>query len=305
MNKIQKITACLILLLTVANRDKALAQLDPMGSQYFLNQYLANPAMAGLAEGLILNGAVRKQYSTIPGAPSTQTLTAGYQMNSRVGWGLNLYNDAAGLIRKTRVVGSYAYHLPLSNENNQLHFGISLGFMNERIGYDDVDGDQGDVAIGRFNERDTYVDGDFGAAYTSKHLSIQAAIPNMKSFFGTDENNTIDRSTFFSSLSYKWFLNSGIGATTLEPKIVYRGVKGHDNLFDAGANLITASNQLIFTGMYHSSQSATFGMGVNVNTALTILGMYTTETSAMQGYTNGNFEVGLKYQVLKRGTRVE
>lgn len=299
MNTIQKM-ACLVLLLTIAGTSKVMAQLDPMGSQYFLNQYLANPAMAGMDEGLTLNGAVRKQYSTIPGAPSTQTLTAGYQMNSRVGWGLNLYNDAAGLIKKTRVVGSYAYHLPLSNENNQLHFGISLGFMNERIGYEDVDGDQGDVVIGRFNERDTYIDGDFGAAYTSKHLSIQAAVPNMKSFFGTDDNNTIDRSTFFTSLSYKWFLGGTIATTTLEPKVVYRGVKGHDNLLDAGANLIMANNQLIFTAMYHSSQSATFGMGVNINKALTILGMYTTETSAMQGYTNGNFEVGLKYQVLKK-----
>ena len=299
MNKMQKTITLIILFLTIAGTNKVMAQLDPMGSQYFLNQYLANPAMAGMDEGLTLNGAVRKQYSTIPGAPSTQTLTAGYQMNSRVGWGLNLYNDAAGLIRKTRVVGSYAYHLPLSNENNQLHFGISLGFMNERIGYENVDGDQGDVVIGRFNERDTYVDGDFGAAYTSKHLSVQAAVPNMKSFFGTDDNNTIDRSTFFTSLSYKWFLGSTMASTTVEPKVVYRGVKGHDNLLDAGANLITANNQLIFTGMYHSSQSATFGMGVNINKALTILGMYTTETSAMQRYANGNFEVGLKYQVLK------
>ena len=300
MKRIKKITVGLVLLIA-GGTDSVMAQLDPMGAQYFQNQYLANPALAGKDAGLELNGGFRKQYSTLPGAPTTQTLTAGYQMNKRVGWGLNLYNDRAGLIKKTRVMGSYAYRLPLNGEDSQLHFGISLGFMNERISYGDIDGDQGDVVVGRFNERETYLDGDFGVAYTNKHLNIQAAIPNMKSFFGTDENNTIDRAVFFSSMSYKWFLGGSTGSAALEPKIVYRGVKGHDNLVDAGANFTMANEQLIFTGMYHSSQSATFGMGVNYNKTLTLMGMYTTETAAMQSYANGNFEIGLKYRFVKGG----
>ncbi|NEU06789.1 type IX secretion system membrane protein PorP/SprF [Flavihumibacter sp. R14] len=298
MNKLKKAAAGLILVLTAGITDKAMAQLDPMGAQYFQNQYLANPALAGLDEGLVLNGGFRKQYSTIPGSPTTQTFTAGYQMSNRVGWGLNFYNDAAGLIKKTRAVGSYAYRLPLNNEGSQLHFGISLGFMNERIAFEDIEGDQGDITVGRFNQRETYVDGDFGMAYTDSRLNIQAAVPNMKSFFGTDENTTVDRATFFSSLSYKLFF--GEGSTTLEPKVVYRGVKGHDNLVDAGANLMMSNGQLIFTGMYHSSQSATFGMGINYNKTLTLMGMYTTETAAMQTYANGNFEIGLKYRILKK-----
>ena len=296
MKTIKKITLCLVLLIA-GSTDSVMAQLDPMGAQYFQNQYLANPAMAGQEAGLVLNGGFRKQYSTLPGAPTTQTLTGGYQMSSRVGWGLNLYNDRAGLIKKTRVMGSYSYGLPLNEEGGQLRFGISLGFMNERISYDDIEGDQGDVIVGRFNERETYLDGDFGIAYTGSRLNVQAAIPNMKSFFGTDENNTIDRATFFSSVSYKW--NIAAGSATLEPKLVFRGVKGHDNLVDAGANFMMANDQLIFTGMYHSSRSATFGMGVNYNKTLTLTGMYTTETAAMQSYANGNFEIGLKYSFVK------
>jgi type IX secretion system PorP/SprF family membrane protein len=300
MNTIQKAAAGLILLLISASSYTAMAQLDPMGSQYFLNQYLANPALAGFDKGLTLNTAIRKQYSTLPGSPATQILTGDYQMNNRVGWGLNIYNDAAGLIKKTRLVGTYAYHLPVNNEGGQLHFGISMGFMNERADNQLVDGDPGDVTIGNFNQRATYVDGDFGLAFTGRNLNIQAALPNMKSFFGSDINNSVDRSTFFSSLSYKWFLNAGTTAASIEPKMVYRGVKGHNNLLDAGANLVMANNQLFFSGMYHSSRSTTFGMGLNFKKSLTITGMYTTETAAMQSYANGNFEIGLRYQFLKK-----
>ncbi|HEY0896332.1 MAG TPA: type IX secretion system membrane protein PorP/SprF, partial [Sphingobacteriaceae bacterium] len=195
--------------------------------------------------------------------------------------------------------GSYAYHLPLNTDGQALHFGVSVGFASERVMNENLNGDQGDQSVGRFNQRETFVDGDFGAAYTDSRLSIQAALPNLKSFFGTDENKAVDRSVFYSAVSYKWFFGTGVNSGTIEPKVAFRGVKGHDNLIDAGANLSLINNQLMLSGMYHSSQSATFGVGVIYNKALSILGMYTTETAALRGYTNGNFEVGVRYNFLK------
>ena len=50
---------------------------------------------------------------------------------SKVGLGLSVLNDKARLQRQTRVVGTYAYHLPLSESQN-LYFGVSFGFMNQR-----------------------------------------------------------------------------------------------------------------------------------------------------------------------------
>ena len=196
-------------------------------------------------------------------------------------------------------MGTYAYHLPLNGEDQELHFGVSLGFMNERVSNEDVDGDPNDASIGRFNDRETHIDGDFGFAYTSGRMNVQVALPNLKSFLGTDDNNVIDHSTFYSAISYKWKLGQGVGAGTIEPKVAYRGVKGYDNLIDAGANLTLINNQLVFTGMYHSSKSATIGLGLNYH-ALFIQGMFTTQTAALRGYTNGDFEVGLKYRYLKK-----
>jgi hypothetical protein len=44
---------CIILVvIAMAAGNKASAQLLPFGSQYFFNQYLANPAFAGAEEGL-------------------------------------------------------------------------------------------------------------------------------------------------------------------------------------------------------------------------------------------------------------
>src|SRR5690606_11288517 len=147
-----------------------------------------------------------------------------------------------GLFKHTRTVASYAYHLPLSSNTTKLSVGLSLGFMNERISNEDINGAPDDISIANYNQRDTYMDGDFGMAYISDKLSIQAALPNMKDIFKKDLiSGSVDRSTFFSAISYK-IRASGSNGIDIEPKIAYRGIKGFDNILDVGANLTYANN---------------------------------------------------------------
>jgi type IX secretion system PorP/SprF family membrane protein len=300
MNKKIRLKIAAILLVGLAINKDAKAQLNPMGSVYFQNQYLANPAFAGSHHGLDLNMGYRKQWTSIPGSPSMQVLTADYAISEKAGIGLNVYNDKAGLFKRTRSVASYAYHLPLSSENSQkLSFGLSLGVMNERISNEDINGDPNDVNVGNYNQRQAYVDGDFGIAFTSNKLNIQGALPNLKSMFKKDiTTNSVDRSTFFSAISYKMQLSEGTMGVGLEPKLAYRGVKGFDNIIDAGANLSYADNKVNLFGMYHSSKSTTFGLGLNYQ-SIGISGMYSTATSALSNYANGNFEISMKIKILK------
>lgn len=164
------------------------------------------------------------------------TFTADYGF-SKVGLGLSVLNDKARLQRQTRVVGTYAYHLPLSESQN-LHFGVSFGFMNRR-----------EVA---------------------------------------------DVATFYSAISYKIKLTDGNEGIGIEPKVALRGVKGLDNMWDAGAQLTLVDEQILLLGLYHSTESATFGLGMNYKKKYLISGMYTTETSSLTGYSNGTFELSLR-----------
>ena len=270
------------------------AQLNPMGGLFFQNQYLGNPAMAGLERGMNLNVGVRQQWSAMPGTPKTQSLTADYSAGKKVGLGLNIHNDEAGLLKRTRAMATYSYHLPLNDESQKLHFGVSFGFMDERVMNEQINGDQSDMSVGKFNQRETYMDGDFGIAYTGKKVSLQVAVPNMKSFLKKDQiNSSVDRSTFFSSASYRFSFDQTLDGLDVEPKIAYRGVYGYEDIFDMGANLSFAKRRANIMAMYHSTESATFGMGVSFNN-MALNGMYSTETSALRGYVSGNFELNLK-----------
>ena len=291
------------LLLLAFNNTEVKAQLHPLGAMYFQNQYLSNPAMAGLEEGLRADLAYRKQWSSIPGAPETQSLTADYGSAKKSGVGVSIYNDEAGLQKKTRVMGSYAYHLPLNSNGSKLSFGVSLGFMDERLmneKMNTVNRDY-DAAVAKFSDRETYVDGDFGFALSTNKLNIQGALPNLKSFFGSDqqEGNLVDQARYFAAVSYKFYLANTLDGLGVEPKVVYRDIKGYKSIADIGTNLTLANNQVNVMGMYHTNQSATLGMGVKYKSLMQIAGMYTSGTSALRGYTNGNFELNLRVNISK------
>ena len=300
---IRKTLAAGILLAAITGiTQTATAQLNPLAGIYFQNEYLGNPAMAGVEQGLNLNMGYRRQWSAMPGAPKTQSLTADFGTGKKVGLGLNIHNEEAGLIKQTRVMGTYSYHLPLNDESQKLRFGISLGFMDERVMNEQINGDQNDISVSKFNTRETYIDGDFGVAYTSSRLILQAAIPNLKGFFQMDEVSgagSADRSIFFSAASYKFYFPAALDGFGVEPKVAFRGVHGFDNILDLGANFTVANRAASVMMVYHSSQSATIGMGAVINNFGAITANYTTATSALSQYTSGNFQIGVKLGLLK------
>jgi hypothetical protein len=171
-----------------------------------------------------------------------------------------------------------------------------MGFFQERLDDQNVIGDPDDVSIGRYNQRETYLDGDLGVAYSGSKLSLQGSLPNLKRFFKQDEQeNTVDRSVFFASAGYKLLLESKENGFNIEPKACFRGVKGYDNILDLGCSMNIEDNRIQLFGMYHTSRSATYGMGFQYK-SMAFSGIYTTETSVLRGYTEGSFEVNLRLQ---------
>lgn len=274
------------------------AQLNPMSAVYYQNQYLGNPAMAGLKQQLTLSAGLRSQFSTMPGMPFSQFVTADYGFADKVALGLQVNNDRAGLLKRTRASASFAYHLPLDQGSRRLSFGLSASFADEDINLADLKGDMDDMDVYNVNQRKTYLDADFGMAYSSNRLQIQGAVSNMKRLLKKDAYQAADMPVFFTAISYKVPTNFA----TVEPKVVYRGIKGYDNIVDAGVNLEFNSptvNKINLLGLYHSTGSATFGIGVNWNNKLIINGMYTTNTSALKGYTAGDYEIGISYSIMR------
>lgn len=274
------------------------ALLEPSGTQYFQNQYLGNSAMAGIDSGLHLNAAYRKQWSGMEGAPVTKFFTADYAMGNRVGLGVNIFNDEAGLINRTRAALTYAYHLPLSHDGKTLHLGLSLAMNLQRLDYKLVDGEINDPSIGAFNRRDDYFEGEFGMAYTHKGLTLQAALPNIRSLVSGENKGVNGGGIFFSAAAYKFSMEEGT-ISSVEPKLCYRGIRGYDNILDIGVNVAFLKNVANLMAVYHTSNSFTAGIGVNIMKTVMIQAMYTVQTGGVKTYADGTYEIGATVNLFK------
>jgi len=261
---------------------------------YYQNRYLVNPAYAGINQKLNVNLIYKRELTKVEGTPAANSISVDYGFG-KVGVGLNVTTDRDGLLDINRYVASYAYHLPVGNEG-ALSLGLSGGITTERINMGHLIGDDGDGEVGYYNNEPAHLDADFGAAYTIKNITVQAVLPNLRNlFYENEEVRIYTPSTFYASASYRL-----VGASTvLEPMVAYRGVRNYDAIIDAGLNASFFNEQFNLMGIYHSTNHVSAGLGFAIQKKYQLqLGYTLPFAGAMQQYSDGNVQIGLKMQFL-------
>jgi len=279
----------LIVLLTAIG-SRSMAQLNPLKSQYFQNEYLVNPAMAGNhgKPEVFLNYS--NQWNKIDGAPVLGSISASMPINDKASFGANVISDKSGLIRKTQAMGSFSYKVPFS-EDHAVRFGVSLSWSQDRLDYGLASASGvNDTELARYNDRENYLDGNLGVTYQYKALEAQFSYLslNEKRY---SEISTVDYATFYSSLSYKVKFDESFG---VKPMLAYRGVKNYDNQWDVAAEW--NADMLRFYTMYHSNKSFTGGMGYLDRSGLMVSALYNSEPNTVRGFSGGIFDVVIGYR---------
>lgn len=122
-----KHSAVALLLILGVGSSQVRAQQDKMFSQYMFNMMALNPAYAGSRDVLSMSALYRNQWAGLPGAPQTATFTADMPLNNeRVGVGLQLYGDKAGVIQETGAFASYAFRIKVGAKST-LALGLQAG----------------------------------------------------------------------------------------------------------------------------------------------------------------------------------
>lgn len=297
IKSIKTIYLQVIMFLILLGTNSANAQLTEYEAMYFQNQYINNPAMAGLQEGMKLNLGYQRQWDEVPGNPILMNATFEYNSGNRTGLGLNVTSDRAGLINRTRIVGTYAYHLPIGAEE-KLHFGLSAGAKFASIDMNKVSGDRDDAVLQNFNEG-AKIDGDLGIAYTSRLLTVQASLPKLHDLFYENDNgvqNYADRTTFYSAISYKFLLSNYDENLNIEPIVAYRGVKGHKDILDMGGRFNFTDYKMNISALYHTNKTVSTAFGISVDD-LGVFLAYSKYFGSLGAYANNTFEVGLNYKL--------
>lgn len=134
------------------------AQQMPRFSQYYFNEFLINPAVAGYDGRSIINLTARKQWvgfsentpQTALFSAQTRLLKKTYSIRNKkngnsvfrsrtrgkVGLGAIVYCDQNGAVHRTGIQATYAYHIFV--QNTQLSFGLTGNMFQYRISKEDA-----------------------------------------------------------------------------------------------------------------------------------------------------------------------
>ncbi len=315
------VTAALGLVLT------ANAQQRPHYTQYILNNYIINPAVAGIENYTDVKISHRHQWVGLDGAPVTTYLTIhgpwkkssyerenpttfhapGQNPRGKAYWqdytkadphhglGFTMLNDRTGPLNRFSVAATYAYHVGIS-ERTSLSAGISAGVQNMTLNASKlVFNNPIDPAVagsGYLNKLRPDVTAGLWM-YSSRYflgLSAQNIMPSKLSFAEDTLKVTSSGKLvphLFLQGGYRMFLNDDI---SLLPSATIRYINPMPIGIDVNAKV--QYQDLVWAGLSYRLQDGFAGMlGVNVSSTFNVGYSYDYTTSRLNTVSRGSHEI--------------
>ncbi len=175
----------------------SLAQQIPLKSLYLYNRLSYNPAEAGTRDYIPVYLSARRQWIGIEDAPEIQDVSLHAPIGSKLGVGIQLYNETTGVTDRTGGNLAFSYRIKTSQKGN-LSFGLSAmftqySFDREKI----VTQNPNDQALINNNLSYFIPDASFGLNYYGEKfrlgLSAVNLIETQKDLSSIAVGNTLDR----------------------------------------------------------------------------------------------------------------
>lgn len=270
------------------------AQQIPLFSQYQMNQYIYNPAVAGSEDYLDIRFMHRYQWRGITDAPRTFNLSAYSPIsNQKMGVGGLIYSDIVGPTRRTGVQGSYAYHLQFNNDMN-LSFGLALGADQYVIDGTQIKLDESDdPALQNYRGSSVEFTAKFGVYFYAENFYVGFSIPQLFN----DQIKVFESATDLSKLEDHYMLNGGykfhLGENfILEPSVMFRYVNPAPVQTDI--SLWTYYKEMFWLGItYRTYDAVAFSVGFNYNDTFLLGYSFDYTISDLATYSHGSHEIML------------
>ena len=220
------------LVLTALNSPLATAQLGPMSSQYLTNQFMINPAYAGVNNVLIGMASTKGQWVGIDGAPWTHTFSLNSSITDRFGVGAMLISDNYGINNNLETVAAASYKIRW--EESTLSFGLQAGLQQHRIDYSKLnleyaDDPNVDFDATSFQEANVGV----GVYYQTQRFYAGLSLPHIRNI--KSSNGTEFRRHYYLSTGY---MIDYLDFLKLKPSLLLNIIEGGPVSLDLNAQLI-------------------------------------------------------------------
>lgn len=282
------------------------AQQLPQYTQYMMNDFVLNPAIAGRSDYWEAKSNNRYQWVGIPDAPRTYMLSMQGPFKSlKMGIGGTIYTDIVGPTRRTGINLAYAYHIKVGAKY-KLSFGVSGGIVQYAVdGSKITTHDAGDPVLTANYQSVIAPDIGAGVYFYSKKLSVSLGLPqiyqaNLKFFQDQTIHQGVLAQHFFGLVSYKFNLKENF---VLEPCILFKYVAPAPLQVDGGVKL-TYKNAIWLGLNYRTNDAVSAMMGYMFKNWLMVAYSYDYSITPIRKYNSGTHEVmlGMRFKPAKKKT---
>lgn len=256
------------------------AQQLPVYSQYMMNKFLINPAVAGSEGYTAINLTAREQWIGLKDSPKTHALSFHTRLlpdsyinkiasirrkskkssrDGKVGLGGYIFNDQNGLVSRTGLRLTYAYHIDI--KEGQLSFGLSGSIYQFRLDLENMHSfNPGDITLTNANNTTLIPDADAGIYYADQNLYAGLSVSSLfQSYFKFGkqgyENYRLKRHYYLLG-GYNYKLNDNI---IIEPNLLIKVSETPRFQMDLGAKVYFSGNY--WGGLAYRTGGALIFMG--------------------------------------------
>ena len=275
------------------------AQQLPIYTNYLLNAYAYNPAVAGSKKDLVVNANYRNQWVGFEDAPVTYgiNLHSGLGKQKKAAVGALLSSDNTGMLSKTSGYLTFAYHVKL-NDTYKLGLGLSVGMVQYRIKlYDAKIADSGDELLTGNLLSNNVFDSNGGLYFYSDKLFVGLSgfqyLGNKITW--KDSKSTLNPH-FYITAGYMFDLSKKI---SVQPSALVKFSKPVPA--QPEFSLRAFYNKMFWIGgSYRLNDATSILAGVTaLKNKLTIAYAYDIPNTKLRTYTSGSQEIILTYQFIK------
>ncbi len=273
----------------------AFAQQRNMYSQYMLDKYSVNPAVAGSTPYSPIALSYKQFWTGINEAPSIQSLSGHFAIGDNMGVGGRLYNYSTSPTSIQGIEGTYAYHISVS-DNSKLSLALTGMLYQSQLDKSELlmkDADD-DVVLYSSN-RLIVPDAGFGAYYYGENYYAGLSVPNLF-------NRRVDlmNDDLLDNRQVRhYFLHGGyifeFGDVKAEPSVLLRYIEA--GIFQADINAKATYKDMFSLGVSYRLGDAVAVMAGVGNKNILFGYSYDITLSNIKNASNGSHELMLIYKL--------
>lgn len=285
MKKIVNILTVALLLFSNA----LFSQQESTFTLYRYHMNMVNPAYAGVDGQTVITGSVRRQWSGIIDAPSTQAVSFGTCLGKNLGFGISIVNDKVFIEKQNTVGVDFSYKVKVDAVAN-LYLGIKAGGSFYDVNTAGLRGMPNDpllVSESTFNPNIGV-----GALLKSKSFFMSLSIPtlinseNSRNLNNPNRKIPVHKPHVYWSTGYDINLNPE-SSLVLKPSFMLRYVNGSPVSVDFNT-LLKIQQYAEFGGMYRLNKGYAGIVDFTISKRLMVGYAYESMTTATQLQGAGN-----------------